>query len=777
MIALALARFLARTPWSSAMALIGMTLGVVSIVSVHLISASISSRLDGLVPAQLSGFSHFLHHPQTTADDYFELRRSWRRGELPGLQGLAPLIDETTDINGQGVRVIGVDLFNRDLVPEAASGADAESDTDRFSWSGVWIDQSLEGKLEYPVNGIVSAPAGTLIADIGIAQEILGWNPDQLSYLGLQIENPYRKTINLLEHLLPGFGAGFPSIEPDVPIPAGWQVVSIAEQHPAREFGKSVLFNISALGLLALLVAWLLIYQVSVSWLRRLWPVFERLHVLGTDWQLLRRYFLSGLVVLAVLSSGMGILLGWALAQWLLDVAMPVGSVDLQLDRFVVIKAAGSSLAVCVLGGLFAFHRAEQIPGVKQLALVMSVIMLCLAMVGLFVPATGLAGGFFSIAVLSLVTGFLVSPLLRRFRRFSRWIRGPYLARLSLREALWYPEDVGVALAGLILAISTAIGVGLMVESFRTDFDAMLERRLDYDLVAEGEHQSLASLRSALAGDPRVSRMQVYRDTEIRVQGMPMSLRVARVDLEEAQRYGNFPALGAQQVLLSEQAARVLEAGPGDVVVAQGQRLEVTGVFSGFGEVLPRLIVDDQQALADRATEFDSIGLKSPQPDALLASIRSGFPDLQLRLQTDIREAALDTFDQTFAITSVLIAIALLVATISIYIAITAMRLNRVTGSRLLVTLGISRWEAAGMDFALGVGIGLVALLIALPLGTVFGWILCSVINPRAFGWTIELQLTANALLQPLLLGMAAAVIAGVFRGGRTEEGFAHAQR
>ena len=61
MIALALLRFLARTPWSTAMALIGMALGVTSIVSVHLVSSSVSSRLDGLVPGPLAEYSHYLH--------------------------------------------------------------------------------------------------------------------------------------------------------------------------------------------------------------------------------------------------------------------------------------------------------------------------------------------------------------------------------------------------------------------------------------------------------------------------------------------------------------------------------------------------------------------------------------------------------------------------------------------------------------------------------------------------------------------------------------------
>ncbi|MDA0978555.1 MAG: ABC transporter permease, partial [Proteobacteria bacterium] len=131
----------------------------------------------------------------------------------------------------------------------------------------------------------------------------------------------------------------------------------------------------------------------------------------------------------------------------------------------------------------------------------------------------------------------------------------------------------------------------------------------------------------------------------------------------------------------------------------------------------------------------------------------------------------LDTFDQTFAITTVLITIALLVAAISVYIAVTTMRLNRRAGSQLLHTLGVNRLEKLAMDMALGTGLGFIAILIALPLGTVFGWILCNVINPRAFGWTIELQLSATALLQACTWGMVAAIGAGIFQAGGNEEG------
>ena len=75
------------------------------------------------------------------------------------------------------------------------------------------------------------------------------------------------------------------------------------------------------------------------------------------------------------------------------------------------------------------------------------------------------------------------------------------------------------------------------------------------------------------------------------------------------------------------------------------------------------------------------------------------------------------------------------------------------------------------MDFALGIGVGAVAVALAWPLGSALGWILCDVINPRAFGWTVALEFSADALLIPVSWGLAAAGCAGLLRFGRREEG------
>ncbi|MCS5582841.1 MAG: hypothetical protein NZ777_04955, partial [Pseudomonadales bacterium] len=613
-IALALLRFLARTPWSTAMALIGMALGVTSIVSVHLVSASISSRLDGLVPGALSDYSHYLHRDKLDTADYFALRKQWRDGALPAITQLSPLVDETTTLEGQSVRVLGVDLLARP--PSAGARTIAE----QFSWNGAWVDQSLKDQLSIPINGIIEAPKGTLLADIATAHDLLGWPTNQLSYVGLVVSDAFAGTIETAEKLLPGFGAGFPSAKPSLDLAAGWQLVSTAEQYPAREFGKSILFNISALGMLALLVAWLLIYQVAVSWLRRLWPVFDRLHVLGVEWQQLRAYFLFSIGLIATLAAALGLVAGWWLASWLLGMAVPGQEINLNLDSWVIFKAVGSAVAVCLLGGAWAFHRSQQEVSHSSLPAILTLLLLTAAIWCVFQPQTGLAGGFFAIAVLSLAASQTIAPLLIRLKRWASMIRGSYLLRIGVREALWHPAELSVALAGLSLAIATAIGVALMVDSFRVDFSQMLDHRLKYDLIAQGDKTALNTFANTNMPTTLTDRIQVYRNTDIRVNGLSMELNVTRMDAFESSRYGYSRSLTIHGILLSEQAARSLQLSVGDALTMAGETMTISGMFSAFGDLKPRLIVDDRSPLADALAaelQVDSVAFKSDRPETL----------------------------------------------------------------------------------------------------------------------------------------------------------------
>ena len=335
MILTALLRFLWRTPWSTLMALAGVTLGVVSIVAVHLISQRIGAEIDTLTPAPLQTFNYLARSEKLTGGDYFELVSKWLSGEvaLDRVEALTPVIDETLILHStqeQALRLFGFDFF---VLRDQLDVVESSPEVDPLY--GVWLGSDVDPSLfaEYVINGRLAVP-GIVVADIGLAQQLLQWSAsDRLSYVALRDGGGGNHIRRNLELLLPGASAGLPEPPPPV-LPAPYVVESIAKAHPASEFGRSILFNVSALASLAMLVAWFLIYQVAVFWLRRLAGIFTRFSVLGVSEVALGGYFLLLMGIVAVAAAGLGLFGGHFLATLMLDFSLG-GSNTLSLDRWV----------------------------------------------------------------------------------------------------------------------------------------------------------------------------------------------------------------------------------------------------------------------------------------------------------------------------------------------------------------------------------------------------------------------------------------------------------
>ena len=88
----------------------------------------------------------------------------------------------------------------------------------------------------------------------------------------------------------------------------------------------------------------------------------------------------------------------------------------LDLNIWVVVKAFGSALAVCLVGGAWAFRRSQQGERPSLRPLLATLVLLVCGLICVVQPQTGLAGGFFAIAVLSLAAGRTIGPLLDSFK-------------------------------------------------------------------------------------------------------------------------------------------------------------------------------------------------------------------------------------------------------------------------------------------------------------------------------------------------------------------------
>ena len=128
---------------------------------------------------------------------------------------------------------------------------------------------------------------------------------------------------------------------------------------------------------------------------------------------------------------------------------------------------------------------------------------------------------------------------------------------------------------------------------------------------------------------------------------------------------------------------------------------------------------------------------------------------------------SLEVFDRTFAVTGVLRLLAMIVAFVGVLSALMALQLERAREIGVLRAQGLTPRQVWGLTVSQTGFMGLVAGLLALPVGGALALVLIFVINRRSFGWTLQLEIAPAILLQALLLAVAAALLAAVYPAWR----------
>ena len=120
LVTLALWRFALRSPWSVLTSLLGVALGVASIVSVHLVSVTVQERMQSGYQLSGQGYTHVLYKDGLRTEQYLDWRAAWRAGQqgrgedvavAQAISHMAPVVDERITLGGRSVRVVGLDLL------------------------------------------------------------------------------------------------------------------------------------------------------------------------------------------------------------------------------------------------------------------------------------------------------------------------------------------------------------------------------------------------------------------------------------------------------------------------------------------------------------------------------------------------------------------------------------------------------------------------------------------------------------------------------------------
>ena len=763
-------RYLARTPVGTAAQVFGTALGVASLVAVHLVCERIKAELDANAPGD---YTHVLRDEALTEDAYFDLRARWRSGAFPDVEALVPVIEGHASAPGRPCRLSGIDLLadRRPGAGDADDGVGAfDAVADLLTQDAVLAGAALGLKtgdmirlneVEVAVVGTFGTSAEGFLADIATAGRVLGRDAPTAVWLRVQGGEP------VLERWLPGSTAAFRQPR-DIALGDGLSARPLAAAEPTRRFALALLFNLGALGVLALFVAAFLIYQSAHANVTRRAGSDAQLAALGVPRGVRRALFVGEGVLLGLVGAGIGIWAGWALAAVLVPAAAS-SSEGVSLSAVAVAKGGIGGIAVAACGALAASRRSSGHKARVAWAAGAALVLLASAASETLAGAFGivLALCLLQIAILVPWTGASLKRLLERGQGRRAIVR-----RVAVRSAAGQLAEIHVAVGALSVAVAAAIGIGVMVESFRRDFVAMLDQRLWEGIhvetaAAPSDAPSLESLRTF----PGVIDVRVYARGPATVNALPADVLLTRGDVAEARRYGYGGAF-PQAVLLNETGARALDVGPGDTVRVAGGRgtrmVEVAHVFRDYGAPGPRIVATAGHLRPIlEGIGHDGLSVRTDGGDGiatarLRAELEERFPSAAIRDQTDIRQRALEVFDRTFLVASQLTLIALLVAVAGLYNALSELQARRRGENRLLHTLGVSRGGIAWLATQQNALIGLAAAVLGVPLGLAIAWVLCAEVNPRAFGWSIPWAPNAANVLPPVALGVGAALLAGL---------------
>lgn len=816
-------RYLARHRGQCALAICGIALGIAIVVAIQLTQASArASFADSLA----SAFGPATHHVIGRDGAFDERHLALVRRLVPDARP-SPVVEGSVRLSAHGrgtsLHVLGIDVFSaqgdgaagfdlRALLQVPGSVVLSATSAARLDLArGARVVVTSNGRrhtltvLEVlpprPADGAAALPDAVLLADIATAQELFE-SHGRLSRIELETND---------EHALASLRAALPPALELVPV--GRRL------RGAENLTRAFYTNLDALSLLALLVGGFMIYNTMSFLAVQRQPLFARLRALGVTRAEIARSVAGEALLLGAAGGVLGIALGLALAarllapvtQTLRDHYFDSVAGTLAVTPQLLGGALLLALVVSVAAALWpAWHAAQAAPadavnlswrqraaarGLRRAALA-GLIAAVGAGLLLALSSRSLAAGFGALAGL-IVAAMLLVPLLveRLLLGAARLAPARALAtRLALRSAARALGRIGLAVAALMAATATSIGVGLMVASFRGAVIDWLDQLLRADLYvaqsADGAPQLALdpTLLARLEALPGVAALSLVRRSS--ADSTHGRLRIAAYHLPPRARAGFRLEDGAlppdfwsawdtqDLVLVSAPLAYRWRLARGDVLRLNTPHgaidCLIAGIYTDYGSeqgVVAMSLTRFRHHWQDQGISGAGMYARSGADQrALLRAVERELPDdgtLAAWSNAALKARSLAVFDRTFAVTDVLTVVATLIAALGVFNALLALHLERAREYAVLLALGCAAARLRAVLYVQSAAVGLLALAAAIPLGVLIARLLIDVINLRSFGWRMQLAWDWSALTVPAVAALCAALAATVYPAER----------
>ncbi len=819
-------RYLFTHPWQTALSILGIALGVGIILSIDIANESSTKAFDISMETVTGKASHRLMAKEGDIDikHLVELRKMGLDASAPVIEqnvkikgkqdltatllGLDPFSEADfrnfIDLKSQRSENLLPQLLRyRDRVVVPGSFAEyagfSAGDTVMVEWQGRSFPLIVEAVL--PVTEDEKSSINQfLIADLETARALFNQG-NAFTYIDLILDDRSSKMV-----------ADYIDTNDDIMLKS-----TTRSNDTARSMTEAFRLNLNAMSMLGLVVGLFLIYNAmtfSVVQRRKLLALFRSMGVTGRE---IYTQIIAESVFIASAGTLIGVVAGIALGTQLLDLVTQsindlyfvtnVRSVDIPTES--VFKAVFAGIAGTLLASIFpAYEAANTPPGqatrrstletnirkrsgslafISLLFMASGVSILMFTNAGILISYTAMLFIIISFALLTPVVVIkgvaLIEPAIVKVAGGK--------ARLGVRGITANLSRTTVAIAALAIAVSATIGVSTMISSFRGTVISWLEQTLVADLFVSAP--GLVSRKNEAVMDKTVltkiesisgvRALDYYSESKSSFMGKEIEVfgsgidpsNEGRFDLKEGDQNTAWKEIReGKGALVTETFAYKWGLTVGDSVEittpSGNRRFKVSAIYYDYSSETGHIAID--HAVYSRIWKNDKIsGIgvyldKGVNSEMLKESIKKLFPEMNtilIRSNGELREYSVQIFDRTFIVAGLLHILSVVVAFIGILSAMMSIQLEKGREMGILRATGLTQRQMFGMISVQTTTMGLLASLIAIPLGVVLAYCLIYVINLRSFGWTMNMMIDPFVLIQAIVISVFASVIAGLW--------------
>ncbi|WP_394131544.1 FtsX-like permease family protein [Shewanella maritima] len=808
-----------HSPVQASAILIGIMLAVTLLIGVKATNENAINSYSQATELLSQRASAYISPSVTTDIDekvYFALAQAGIKG-LPVVEGIA------MGPNGQGWQVTGNDIVAAISAPNTAQSTTSSATPSTKKPDNNPINTEIP--LAQLINGHGAIMMSESLAQRVSPNNIASLNQQELAVIRISdsagLGNALLADISIAQPLLNKVGklsyvAVFPSFEgqtkPELVAQIN-QVLTAANIDLAQlsiqadDEGESLSaltdsfhLNLKAMGMLAFLVGLFIAYNgVRYSLMKRQ-ALCVQLMQQGVSRGNLMAAIVVELVVLVLIGTALGFIVGLQLSQWL----QPM--VALTLEQLYGAKLMPGlwqwqwfyqALSLTLVSAIFAcipmlrglirtplaqgafkqpqsqhyrrFHR-------KQFTFGACLIIICCV---LFLFTERYQHSLILLGGVTVAIPLMLPWLLSGLIKLLELTKPSGIVQYTIAETRQIIAPLSLAMMAMLLAISANISMNTLVGSFEVTLKNWLESRLHADLYIRPSSQKMADTQAFLQKQPLVDTLYTQWRTTAKLTDSKhpaaidialVSRDIASIELTSAfklQTHDFWPQFKqGKQVMISEPLSIKYHYQLGDSIKINklDQELTVGAVYFDYGNpsgeavISPTLWQSSPLPNTPISVAVSYLGDLTALQSELTTTL--GLTTSSMYSQKKIKKEAISIFQRTFSITLVLNSLTLIVAAIGLFSAATMLTQSRLAPLARLYSMGVSRKQLQLMVMAQMLLMVLLTCLIAMPMGALLGYFVINKVTLQAFGWSIDMIWDWASYLQVVVISIISCMAA-----------------